>query len=152
MNADGSIYNPYGYNNSAGATRPMLLSEWSTTITNPHQLQLMALDPTANYTLANSIKLGSALSNPSDVWGPSIPSADGVPNSNALASFVSIGTNGNWFTGTFNGGGNTISGLNLAPTAQNLNSIGLFGSIGVSGVVENLKLTDATVTANQSLS
>ncbi len=76
----------------------------------------------------------------------------------SVASWVPIGTNesgsmnGNGFTGIFQGLGNTISNLTIAPTAQNLDSIGFFGSIGVGGVVENLKLTNATVTANQFLS
>ncbi len=51
--------------------------------------------------------------------------------------------NGNGFTGMFQGLGNTISNLTIAPTGQNLNTIGLFGSIGVGGVVENLRLTNA---------
>ena len=79
VDADGSLNNAGG---AAGATRPMLLSEWSTTITNPHQLQLMALDLNANYTLANNINLGPSLSNASDVWGP-----------NGCAGFVPIGGN-----------------------------------------------------------
>ena len=40
-----------------GQTRPMLAMEYSTTITNAHQLQLMAVDPDQNYTLANNITL-----------------------------------------------------------------------------------------------
>jgi len=35
-----------------GNTRPFLRSEYSTQITNAHQLQLMLLDLGANYTLA----------------------------------------------------------------------------------------------------
>ena len=61
----------------------MLLSEYSTNVTNPHQLQLMVLDLTANYTLANSVNLGPALANASDVWGP-----------NGAAGFVPIGGSG----------------------------------------------------------
>ena len=38
-----------------GETRPFLQSEYSTTITNAHQLQLMAMGLSANYTLANDI-------------------------------------------------------------------------------------------------
>jgi hypothetical protein len=41
-----------------GQTRPFLRSEWSSTITNSHQLQLMAMQPSASYTLANDISLG----------------------------------------------------------------------------------------------
>ena len=64
---------------AAGATRPMLLSEYSTNITNAHQLQLMELNPAASYTLANNIDLGPALANASDMWGP-----------NGAAGFVPI--------------------------------------------------------------
>jgi filamentous hemagglutinin family protein len=138
VDADGGLNNQGGTGN--GATRPMLLSEWSTTITNAHQLQLMELDPTAHYKLANDINLGAALSNPSDVWGP-----------NGAAGFVPIGTNGNWFTGTFNGGGYAISGLTIAPIDPNVQSIGLFGTIGVGGVVKNLTLTDATITIDPNV-
>ena len=41
---DGSLNNAGG---AVGGARPMLLSEYSTTISNGHQLQLMELDPTA---------------------------------------------------------------------------------------------------------
>jgi hypothetical protein len=34
-----------------GLTRPFLRSEWSSIITNPHQLQLMAMDPGASYVM-----------------------------------------------------------------------------------------------------
>jgi hypothetical protein len=47
VDTDGTLNNA---NDAAGATRAMLLSEWSKTITNPHQLQLMTLDPTAHYS------------------------------------------------------------------------------------------------------
>ena len=130
VDSDGSLNNANG---AAGATRPMLLSEWSTTITNAHQLQLMALDLSANYTLANNINLGSALSNASDVWGP-----------NGGAGFVSIGGNGtSAFNGTFNGNGNTIS--NLTISAASLDYVGLFGQIGGDGAVQNLGLSGGSV-------
>jgi hypothetical protein len=38
-----------------GQTRPFLRSEWSTTITNAHQLQLISMNLGASYTLANNI-------------------------------------------------------------------------------------------------
>ena len=94
---DGSLNNTGG---ATGATRPMLLSEWSTTITNAHQLQLVVLNPSASYTLANNIDLAPALANASDVWGP-----------NGATGFVPIGNSTTNFTGTFNGQGNAISNL-----------------------------------------
>ncbi len=136
VDADGTLNNANG---AAGATRPMLLSEWSTTITNPHQLQLMALDLSANYTLANSINLGPALSNPSDVWGP-----------NGNAGFVSIGGNGaSSFNGTFNGNGGTIS--NLSINSASLSYVGLFGQIGGNGIVENVGLSGGSVSGGLSV-
>ena len=136
VDADGSLNNAGG---AAGATRPMLLSEWSTTITNAHQLQLMALDLNANYTLANNINLGPALSNASDVWGP-----------NGHAGFVSIGGNGtSAFNGTFNGNGNTIS--NLTINTASLDYVGLFGQIGGDGAVQNLGLSGGSVRGGLSV-
>ena len=130
VDTNGSLNNA---GDDGGATRPMLLSEWSTTISNPHQLQLMALDLSANYTLANTINLGPALSNASDVWGP-----------NGNAGFVPIGGNGaGAFNGTFNGNGDTIS--NLTINAAALDYVGLFGQIGGDGVVENLGLSGGSV-------
>src|SRR5262245_59404343 len=46
------------------------------------------------------------------------------------------------FTGLFDGQGQTIANLTIASTAQN---VGLFGSIGSTGVVRNLNLADVTV-------
>jgi len=58
-----------------GQTRPMLAMEYSTTITNAHQLQLIDLNLGTSYTLANNIDL-SGTTNASDVWGTSF-STDG---------------------------------------------------------------------------
>ncbi len=52
VDTDNSLNNAGG---AAGASLPMLLSEWSQTIFNPHQIELMALDPTASYTLAANV-------------------------------------------------------------------------------------------------
>ncbi|HLK25791.1 MAG TPA: filamentous hemagglutinin N-terminal domain-containing protein, partial [Caulobacteraceae bacterium] len=79
-----------------GDTRPILRSEYSTTITDAHQLQLMALNPGAAYTLANNID-ASETSSASGVW-------------NSASGFVPVGgNNGVSFTGTLNGAGHTIS-------------------------------------------
>ena len=51
------------------------------------------------------------------------------------------------FTGLFDGQGQTIANLAIASTAQN---VGLFGSIGSTGVVRNLNLTDVTVSGPNS--
>ena len=131
VDANGSLNNADG---ASGATRPMLLSEWSTNITNAHQLQLVALNLNANYTLANSIDLGPSLSNTSDVWAP-----------NGSAGFVPLGGNGAsaFFNGTFNGNGNAIS--NLTISFGSLGNVGLFGEVGGSGLIENLGLIGGSV-------
>jgi filamentous hemagglutinin family protein len=125
-----------------GFTRPFLRAEWSATIKNTHQLQLMAMDLGANYTLANHIFFGDAFSNGSDMWGGA-----------AGQGFAPIGGNGYaGFSGSFDGGGHSIAGLKFAPTASWVDEIGLFGVIGASGKVANVNLTDALVVANPNLS
>jgi filamentous hemagglutinin family protein len=59
---------------------------------------------------------------------------------NAGAGFVPIAN----FTGTFNGNGETISGLTInTPAATN---VGLFGQVGAAGTVTDVILTGASVT------
>ena len=55
-----------------------------------------------------------------------------------------IGTSGNTYTGTFDGGGHTITGLTVKQ--EGTNYVGLFGYIGTGGTVKNVKLTDVEVT------
>ncbi|HEY6257494.1 MAG TPA: filamentous hemagglutinin N-terminal domain-containing protein, partial [Xanthobacteraceae bacterium] len=133
VDGDGSLNNAGG---AAGATRPFLLSELSTTISNSHQLQLTVVQPGASYKLANDISLGTDLQKPSSMWG----SAGFVPIGN-----ISFGG----FTGTFDGKNYTIDGLKIAPTDPSVNNIGLFGTI--YGSVSNLVLTNAGITANPSV-
>jgi filamentous hemagglutinin family protein len=115
-----------------GFTRPFLRSEWSTTIRNAHQLQLMAMNLGASYTLMKDIDLGTALSRASEMWGGQ--------------GFASIGENGNEFGGSFDGGGHVIDGLWLAPT-WGLADVGLFGVIGSTGRVANVNLTNVSIVA-----
>jgi subtilisin family serine protease len=119
-----------------GQTRPFGQWEYSTNIANAHQLQLMELNPSASYTLANNIDLGPDLANPSSMWGS--------------AGFVPIAAYGGNFTGTFQGQGNKISNLTMAPTAANMQTVGLFGTIGQGGQVSNLTLSNVSITADAS--
>jgi hypothetical protein len=126
-----------------GQTRPMLSMEYSTTITNAHQLQLVGLNSTtlaADYTLANNIDL-SAITIPSDVWGTTLGSGEGfVP--------IGIGNNTSLFTGTFNGHGHTVDGLYIrVPAEYNpiLTAVGLFGAVGEGGNIENVGVTNLQV-------
>ena len=118
VDSDGTL------NGSNGATRPILLSEYSTTITNAHQLQLIALDPTATYTLAANI-VASGTANPSDVWGP--------------AGFVPVGQASAPFSGTLNGAGHTVTSLTINDASGT--DVGLIGDLDAGGVVESLTLS-----------
>ena len=76
-----------------GETRPFGRWEYSTTITNTHQLQLMAMDLTANYTAENDIDFDLALAVDADgnypgMWGPSgfVPAVFGLMNRVILTS------------------------------------------------------------------
>ena len=116
-----------------GETRPFLRSEYSTTIVNAHQLQLMAMDLSATYTLANDIDMGPALAadangNYSGMWG--------------AKGFVPVGNDASRFTGTFDGEGHTIN--NLTINRPSTNYVGLFGAL--SGSVRDAGLVGGSVT------
>ncbi|MBI4986476.1 MAG: filamentous hemagglutinin N-terminal domain-containing protein, partial [Rhodocyclales bacterium] len=113
---------------SAGNTRPLLRSEYSTTIQNGHQLQLMTLAPGASYTLAKDIDLAET-GRAAGVW-------------NAATGFLPIGDATTPFTGNFNGGGHTVSNLFIARSADD---VGLFGNIGAAGVVQKFGVVDADI-------
>ena len=98
-----------------GSTRPFLRMEYSTTITNTHQLQLMAMNLGANYTLANNIAM-SELAQASSIW-------------NTTNGFVPVGSSGSPFTGTFNGQNYAISSLLVYLPNPGSNYVGLFGSV-----------------------
>jgi filamentous hemagglutinin family protein len=152
-----SAYDPTSYANFdlantwvmiASETRPVLRSEYSTTITNAHQLQLMGLNLGASYTLANDVN-ASETSSASGVWNP----ANG---------FVPVGaTVAAPFAGSFNGQGHTISNLTIVDTSQvqqtlptdqeSDGAVGLFGFVGSSGVLENVTLANAKVTGGNGM-
>jgi filamentous hemagglutinin family protein len=110
-------------------TRPFLRSEYSTNIANAHQLQLMALDLGASYTLAGDIDM-SELTQASGLW-------------NITTGFVPVGSNSDFsFTGAFDGLGHTITDLYIdRPTTA---FVGLFGFN--SGVVRNVGLVNVNIT------
>jgi len=125
VDTDGTLNNAGG---SAGATFPMLASEYSTTINNAHQLQLIAMNLGASYTLGQNID-ASATGNSTDVWGSS--------------GFVPIRNSSTAFTGTFNGLGHTIS--NLTINMPSTNYVGLFGWAGTGSVIQNVGLVGGSV-------
>ena len=64
-------------------------------------------------------------------------------------SWTPIGTYyDNSYTGTFDGGGHTITGLTVTTNDQ---FVGLFGSIGYAGTVKNVMMEDVQITSNRSL-
>jgi filamentous hemagglutinin family protein len=130
VDADGTLNNAGG---ATGATYPMLASEYATTITNAHQLQLMAMAPSANYSLGADIN-AAATATSGDVWI-------------GTTGFVPVGTASAGFSGTFNALGHTINGLTI--NNGSLNDVGLFGTVGTSGTIENVGLVDANITGGE---
>jgi len=128
VDVDGTLNNAGGV---AGGVYPMLASEFSTNITNSHQLQLMAMNTAAHYTLVQNVAaLGTAgTAGSDDVWG--------------ALGFVSIGVTGKGFTGSFDGQGHDVADLTI--NAVNEENVGLFGKIGTGGLVQNLGLIDVNV-------
>ncbi|QJD83171.1 S-layer homology domain-containing protein [Cohnella herbarum] len=124
-----------------GSTRPFLRSEYSTTISNTHQLQLLAMNLTANYSLAKNIDFGTIFTDNSrsDMWATGM-SGDIITG----AGFVPIGGMGSpEFSGTFDGLGHMIGNLTIhRPTSSD---VGLFGSVQTNGVLKNIGLEGGSV-------
>ena len=137
VDADGTL------NGANGATRPFGTREYTQNIVNSHQLQLMALGPTASYTLGASIDLSADLAS---TVNPLSPIPANLPNVHpgmwGAAGFVPIGNGTTPFSGSFNGQGNYIA--NLTIDTPNNSSVGLFGV--ASGSISNVGLIDAMVT------
>ncbi len=129
MDGNGSLNNAGG----AGATRPMLASEYSTTINNAHQLQLMAMNLAASYTLGQNIN-ATATGTANDVW----TSGTFIPVSNLIKPF----------TGTFNGLNHTIDGLTINQPSTSYT--GLFGITAAGSSISNVGLIGGSVTATKA--
>ena len=130
-----------------GQTRPFGSWEYSTTITNSHQLQLMSMNPSANYTLANNIDLTEDLAPDSSGNHPGMWTA---------AGFVPIGTDGagtvlnggDGFTGTFDGGSHEITALTIVRSSAEY--VGLFG-YARNATIENIGLVDESVSGDANV-
>jgi filamentous hemagglutinin family protein len=120
---------------SEGNTRPFLRSEYSTTITNAHQLQLMAMNLAANYTLASNVDASATngAAYPSGMW--------------TSKGFVPVGNSGGNFTGVFDGLDHTISGLYISRPLTD--GVGLFGYN--AGVVRNVGLVNGDITGQYAV-
>jgi hypothetical protein len=122
-----------------GQTRPFGRWEYQTTITNAHQLQLMAMNLGASYTLAGNIDLSSSLAAVGGKY-------HGMWSS---AGFFPIGSTATKFTGAFNGQGYTIANLTInRPTTDD---VGLFGYVGAGITVRDVGLLGATVTGRNNV-
>ncbi|TBU95981.1 hypothetical protein DNJ95_07955, partial [Stutzerimonas kirkiae] len=113
-----------------GSTRPFLYSEYSTSIGNAHQLQLMALDLTATYTLAADIDASATDgSNASGMW--------------STGGFDPIGDASNAFTGSLDGQGHVVFELSINRASESY--VGLIGHAGSGSSIRDIGLTDAEV-------
>ena len=127
IDADGSLNNAGGI---TGATYPMLTSEYATTITNAHQLQLMDMALSASYTLAANINANNTGAAGSDIWS-------------SAGGFAPIGNLSTPFTGSLNGAGNAVFGLTMNWPQSNF--VGLFGVLGAGSTVSNLSVNSASI-------
>jgi filamentous hemagglutinin family protein len=120
-----------------GYTRPMLRMEYSKTISNAHQLQLINLDPTAQYQIIADITM-SELTRTGGLWSSKgwVPIGFNTANANNSPTF---------FNGVLNGWGRTISGLTIANA--DYNNAGLISYIGTTGVVSSLTLSNVSITS-----
>ncbi|MDO8065521.1 YDG domain-containing protein [Janthinobacterium sp. SUN206] len=119
--------------NGKGGTLPMFSGEYSTTINSAHQLQLMAMDKAAAYTLGSSFSAGATAGG--DIWGGK--------------GFVPVGDAASPFTGSLNGAGHIISDLRIF--RQGSAAIGLIGSLGKNGSISDLGLSDARITGGSDV-
>ncbi len=122
-----------------GETRPFGRWEHTTTITNAHQLQLIGMNQgtlAQDYLLANDIDLGSALNNPSDMWKT-------ANAGDSQFGFVPIGDAHNSFTGTLDGAGHVLAGLQIERLSTH--NTGLFGVVS-GGQLNNVAVSGGTVT------
>lgn len=115
-----------------GNTRPILRTEYSTRIRTPHQLQMMKIDPSADYQIIWDIDL-SAIQNPAEMW---------ATNTNATGGFVPIGNLDAPFTGTLDGNEFVLSDLYIKRGSTDHQS--LFGYCN-GAVISDLDIVDAYV-------
>src|SRR5690606_129187 len=125
VDMDGTLNNAGG---AAGATRPMLASEYSTTLRNARQLQLMSMDLDASYTLGNDIN-AAATGGSNDVFGS--------------GTFIPVGNATTAFTGSLDGKGHAVS--NLTVSLPGHDNVGLFGITSAGSSLRNVGLEDVSV-------
>lgn len=116
------------------SSRPMLRAFLDGgNISNLYQLQGMAADLTASYTLLNDIDASATTSNnTADVWGGK--------------GFAPVGGNSARFTGDFDGQGFVINQLAISRSSQDY--VGLFGVTGVDAGLVNVRLQGTSIAGN----
>jgi len=116
-----------------GATRPFLLSEWTTAIANAHQLQLMVeSEKQSDFTLVRDIEMGE-LALASGMW-------------NTASAFQPTFL---WVDCSLDGAGHTISGLIVHDHDTEGWDAGLF--TGSLGTICNLGLVGVSVTGSNQV-
>lgn len=115
-----------------GDTRPMLRMEHGTAIRTPHQLQLIAMDMTAQYTLENDIDL-IVTETKADIWGA------------GDAGFVPI----ELFSGSLEGKGHTVYNLLINRPDQGI--IGFFRTMGQGAVICNTGFENISVSGKYTV-
>lgn len=124
INTDGSLQS--GSSTTSAATSPMLASEYSNTISNTHQLQLLQMNRAGSYRIVANIDAFPS-TNSSDVWG--------------TLGFVPIGNSSAPFTGSVDGQQYAINRLGINRTDNN---VGLFGQTR-NAQINNMRLKDTKV-------
>lgn len=121
-----------------GKTRPFLQSEYSTTINNTHQLQLIGMNTTtlaATYTQASNIDFVSTAA--MKMWNPE-------------NYFVPIGNVSADFKGIYDGNNKTISNLQINNNgASRVDYLGLFGQTYSAAVLRNIGIESGTINTTQ---
>jgi hypothetical protein len=123
-----------------GETRPFLRAEHSTTLRTANQVQLIAMDLTADYTLARNIDLGAALGQHGIMW--------------SARGFVPLGDwdGGNaasHYSGVMDGRHYVIDGLRIDRPDRTYT--GLFGVTHTGATLRNMALTTVDVTGAQAV-
>jgi len=118
-----------------GLTRPMLASEYSTTIRNARQLQMIGLGMGSTYALAHDIDLSDALAGVN--YGGGAIRYPGLWGARGFAPIAGASD----FRGTLDGAGHEIA--NLTMSTSNLYA-GLFERIS-NGTVRDLTLRDLSI-------
>ncbi|HEY8023314.1 MAG TPA: YDG domain-containing protein [Burkholderiaceae bacterium] len=129
VDVDGGLNNAGG---ASGGTYPMLTSEYSTMVSNGHQLQLVAMALGANYSQTTRADMSGTRpgSGVSDVW--------------MSTGFIPLGNTTANFTGTYYGNHFAVDGpaINLPNSAGD---VGLFGVTGSAAVINDILLSGGNV-------